>query len=173
MKPTSVRFLFAIAMLAGVAGVTASRITLAMTSMLLQVRATSPMLIGIMCAGMWWWTLIVRRRMPHLARARHEALRDGTPFVMRDRPLEPIVAARTVALAFAASRAGAVVAGYFLGLALTFAERADIEDIRLRLILAVLAAGLATLLAVIAVWLERSCKLPPPPPPGAADSVTT
>lgn len=172
MTPTRKRLLLLIGVLGMLCGLTASRLYLAMTTMLIAVRATTPVVTGVMCAALLWWTILVRRRLVHIQRALHDARKDGTPFVMRDRPLEPVVAARTLALAFAASRAGAYVCGFYLGLTVIFIGHWDVTDARLRGFLSLATAVFAFLLVVVALWLERSCKLPRPPAPSGVDAVT-
>lgn len=173
MTPTRKRLLCVIALAGVLCGVTASRVYLALSTMLLNVRVATPVLVGVMALALLWWTILVRRRLVHIQRARHESRKDGTPFVMRERPLEPIVAARTVALAFAASRAGAYVCGFYAGVALTFIARWDVVDARDRFWLATVTAVLALVLVVVALWLERSCKLPKPPAPSGIDAVAS
>lgn len=172
MTPTRKRLLLLIAVLGLLCGLTVSRLYLATTTMLINVRATTPVVTAVMCAALLWWTILVRRRLVHVQRALHEARKDGAPFVMRDRPLEPVVAARTLALAFAASRAGSYVCGFYLGISLIFLGHWDVTDARLRCFLALATAVFALLLVVVALWLERSCKLPRPPTPSGVDAVT-
>lgn len=173
MTPTRKRLLATIGVFGLLCGVTTSRIYLALSTMLMEVRATTVLVLAVMCLALLWWTLLVRRRLLHIARARHEARKDGTPFVMQERPLEPIVAARTVALAFAASRAGAYVCGFYAGVGLTFLARLEVADVRIRLLFAALASLLALALVAVALWLERSCQLPKPPVPGGVDPVAS
>lgn len=75
-------------------------------------------------------------------------------------PLAPVVAARTAALAMAASRTGALVTGFYLGLGLgTLPDIATPAGSS-----TILAAGGATLgaalLVAAALWLEHLCRLP-------------
>lgn len=169
MKPTSKRLLAVIALVGGVCSLSLSRILVAAGDSLLEVHASTPAAIAIMTLALLWWTLIVRRRLTHIARARHEAQRkaagsQAAPFIMREKPLEPIVAARTVALAFASSRAGSYVLGWYVGVAASFLGHLGSADVRVRLGYSVLSAALSFALVAVAVWLERSCQLPPPPP---------
>lgn len=173
MTPTKKRLLLAIAALGTLCGVTAARAYLALTTMLLAVRVTTPVAIAIMCAALLWWTILVRRRLLHIARAKHAAANAGTPFRMEAKPLEPLVAARTLALAFAASRVGAYVCGFYLGVALTYFGRLDVSEVRWSLALAIATSVFAFLLVVVALWLERSCKLPKPPVSSAADPLAS
>ncbi len=167
MRPTRKRTLFWIGTIGVLCALTASRLFLATSGSLMPVRPATPIATGVMCMALLWWTLIVRRRLLHIARAKHEAAMraagKSTPFVMHEKPLEPIVAARTVALAFAASRAGAYVCGWYVGVSLSFVGHLDSDDVRLRFVYAVVSALFCLALVIIALWLERSCTLPTPP----------
>ncbi len=168
MNPTRKRTLVWIGLIGIVCALTVSRLFLATSGSLMPVRPVTPIAIGVMCMALFWWTLIVRRRLLHIARAKHEAAMrasglKGAAFVMREKPLDPIIAARTVALAFAASRAGAYVCGWYVGVTLSFIGHLEGDDVRLRFVYAIVAALLSLTLVVIALWLERSCQLPTPP----------
>ncbi len=79
--------------------------------------------------------------------------REGHP------PLNPFVAARTAVLAMAGSRAGAAVAGVYLGYA-GFLLLDLANDYRRRMVLIVLSAAVAGVaLAAAALWLERICRI--------------
>lgn len=171
MTPTRKRLLFAIAGIAVLCGVTSARAYLSLTTMFLSVRASTPVAMAVMCWALFWWTLLVRRRLMHIARAKHEAAKTGTQFRMQEKPLEPLVAARTVALAFASSRVGSYLCGFYLGIALTYLGHLNVIDVRWSMILALATAIFSFLLVVVALWLERSCKLPGPPAPSGADTV--
>ena len=87
----------------------------------------------------------------------------GTPFVMQDPPLDSMTAARTVALAFAASRAGAMLSGLYAGMGLLLLRHWGTGDVQWRVGLCGATTVLSVLLVVIALWIERMCKLPDPP----------
>ena len=75
------------------------------------------------------------------------------------RPLDPFVAARTAVLALAGSRAGAAVAGVYLGYA-GFLLVDLVNDYRRRMVLIAAVAALAGVaLAAAALWLERICRI--------------
>ena len=77
--------------------------------------------------------------------------------------IDPIVAARTAALAMAASRMGALMSGFYFGIFLVNAANIDAPGARLRMLVSgiTVIAGIVTV--VIALWLERMCRLPQPP----------
>jgi Protein of unknown function (DUF3180) len=79
----------------------------------------------------------------------------------RDRPLDPLRAARALGLARAAGVTGAVLAGAYAGMAAVLAPTLDIEPRRERLLLALGAAVAGALLAGCGVLVERWCRLPP------------
>lgn len=75
------------------------------------------------------------------------------------RPLSPFTAARTAVLALAGSRAGAAVAGVYLGYA-GFLLLDLANDYRRRMVVIALTAALAGVaLALAALWLERICRI--------------
>ncbi|SDQ16867.1 DUF3180 domain-containing protein [Quadrisphaera sp. DSM 44207] len=79
----------------------------------------------------------------------------------RDRPLDPLRAARTVVLARACAVAGAVLTGGYAGLVVLVAPAAGVEPQRERLLVAVAAVLAALGLAVAGLVVERWCRLPP------------
>ena len=72
------------------------------------------------------------------------------------------MAARTAALAMAASRTGAIVGGVYLGIAASFVGRWAQDSGRERVITALLAALAAAAVIAVALWLEHLCRLPQP-----------
>lgn len=77
-----------------------------------------------------------------------------------ERRMDPIVAARTAALALAASRTGAVVTGAYGGIALGLLGELGIAAGRERMAAAVLACLGGVVLAAVGLWLERICRIP-------------
>jgi hypothetical protein len=78
----------------------------------------------------------------------------------RDRPLDPLVAARTVVLAKAAAYGGSLLAGWYAAQALALAP--DLMGERLtRLVLAIVAAVFAVGIAAAGLVVQRWCRVPP------------
>lgn len=163
MKPTRKRDLALLALFAIFAGATVERAYLSATGKIVPLSVWTPGAVLMMTVALLAWALHVRRRFMHLARARHEKQAPGTPFVMKEQPLHPLVAARTVALAFAASRAGALLSGLYAGIAFLLLRHWGTPDVEWRFALAIVTSVLSAVLIVIALWLERMCKLPDPP----------
>jgi Protein of unknown function (DUF3180) len=78
----------------------------------------------------------------------------------RDRPLDPIVAARTAVLAKAAAYGGAVLTGWYLGQGLSVLPDL-VGDRRDRFVVALVAAGAAVAVSVAGFVVQRWCRLPP------------
>ena len=74
--------------------------------------------------------------------------------------MAPLVAARTAALAMAASRTGSIVAGFYAGLALGTLPSIDTEAGSRTFWISLVSALGAVALAAAAYWLEYLCRLP-------------
>ena len=147
MKPTSVRMLVLVAVVAGVVGWgfadwVDSRARLPAVPWLAVV------MIWVMAGFVGGWVLAARRRL--------------NPKPGEER-MAPLVAARTAALALAGSRTGAVIAGLYGGIALRLLQETGVAAGRERLIAAALAALGGLVLAALSLWLERICRLPDDP----------
>ena len=82
----------------------------------------------------------------------------------RDKPLQPLVVARTVAIAKASSQAAAVVAGIGAGFVIDLARSFSQPGPRNDTFAALGILGGAVILAAAALYLERCCRVPGPPP---------
>jgi hypothetical protein len=163
MKPTRKRNLLLLATMSLLVGATVARVYLVSTGRIVPISLWTPSAVAIIDATLFMWAMTVRRRLMHLARARHDKRSPGTPFVMQDPPLDSMTAARTVALAFAASRAGAMLSGLYAGMGLLLLRHWGTGDVQWRVGLCGATTVLSVLLVVIALWIERMCKLPDPP----------
>jgi polyferredoxin len=78
----------------------------------------------------------------------------------RERPLDPLVAARTAVLAKAAVYVGAVLVGWYLGQALdTYPDLVGAR--RTRFVIGLVAAVSAVLLSAAGFVVQRWCRVPP------------
>jgi hypothetical protein len=122
--------------------------------------------IALAAAALAIWGWSIRDRLPRLGKDS-----EGKPLALRAaQPLPPLVAARTLAIAMAASRVGSLAAGFYAGLAVAAATNWHLEVARAHLALALLSAGAAVALSAAGLWVERLCALPPTPPDAAAES---
>lgn len=146
MTPTRLRLLVVVALVAGVLGWAVTTLVDAYAGRSLPVPWTAPVVMALLALALVLWARGTRARL---------ARRPGT------RPMEPLVAARTAALAMAGSRVGAAVAGFYLGVALALSGSWSVAYVR-ELILLSLATSLASVGVVAAsLWLERILRLPP------------
>lgn len=81
----------------------------------------------------------------------------------------PLVAARTVALAMAASRVGSLAAGFYFGFLMASLDGFSSPAGRQRVLVSgvIVLASVGTV--VVALWLERICQLPQPPASATSD----
>ena len=112
---------------------------------------------------------VIEVRAGYLIKARiagpnRASQRNGTRPRGRDKPLQPLAVARTVAIAKATALAAAVIAGiaagFVIDLARSFSQPGPRND-------TFAALGIlcgAVLLAAAALYLERCCQVPGPPP---------
>ena len=77
--------------------------------------------------------------------------------------VDPFVAVRSAALAMAASRAGAIICGLFLGVGAWYLFDLSTTAARQRALICGLGAFAAFATVVAGLWLERLCRLPDDP----------
>jgi len=149
MTPTRLRVLVAAAVICAAIGWGLAQIVYAWNGRLLPVTWLAPAALWLLAAAVAYWTWTSRPRLQR---------RPGT------RPLPPVVAARSAALAMAASRIGAVVGGFYAGIAVAMLSHLVTETGSVTFWAATAAAlGCAALVAA-GLWLEHVCRLPLDPP---------
>lgn len=77
-------------------------------------------------------------------------------------PVGPLVAARTTALALAASRTGALLTGFYLAVSIFFITSLANQTSSQRLTNALISAFVAIWLMFLGVWLEQICRIKQP-----------
>lgn len=75
-------------------------------------------------------------------------------------PVPALVAARTVALAMAASRTGAMLSGFYIAVAMFFVPLLANSVIMQRFVNAMISALVSIWLLFLGLWLERICQVP-------------
>jgi Protein of unknown function (DUF3180) len=144
MQPTRIRLLVMIAIIGGVVGWVLATLADSVLDRYLPLPWTAAAAVWVLVAALAMWGWIVR---PRLLR------RPGTL------PLPPYVAARTAALALAASRVGAGVAGVYGGIALALVGSLEIPAAHDGAITAGVTALGGVAMAAVALWLERMCRI--------------
>jgi Kef-type K+ transport system membrane component KefB len=145
MGTTRIRLLIVLAAIAAVLGYAVVTIVVGQSGRVIQVPWLAAATLWLFALALLLWTLLSR---PRLRR------RPGA------KPMPPLMAARSAALAMAASRAGALVAGFYAGVALASLPHRDTPaGLATSWSSAACALG-AVALAAASLWLEYLCRLP-------------
>lgn len=114
----------------------------------LQVPVLAPITVWFLSLALTVWTLMIRARLnPE----------------NKELALDPIVGARSAALAMAGSRVGGLITGLYLGIFLVNYFQRDHEIVGDRLWTCCVAIVGGLVLIAIALWLEKICKIKQPP----------
>jgi hypothetical protein len=146
VTPTRARLLVAILVISAAVGWGAATLVDAYADRSLPVPWTAALVMFLLALALALWARGTRARLAHAP---------GT------KPMDPLVAARSAALAMAASRTGAIVAGFYAGAAIAFAPSWDVSAARERIVIALVTVVGAGLVVAAALWLERVCRVPP------------
>lgn len=145
MQPTRIRLLVGIAVICAALGWGTVQIVAAWLGRLVPVPWLAAAALWLVAGALAWWTFQARPRL------------QGRPDV---KPMEAIVAARSAALAMAASRIGAVMAGFYAGVAIGLVASIGTPSGLQAFWSSTIAAAGAVGLAAAALWLEHSCRVP-------------
>lgn len=145
MTPTRVRVLVALAAIAAAIGWGVLQLVTGQSGRVLPVPWLAAVTMWLLAIAVALWAAISRPRLQRKPGAR---------------PMPPLVAARTAALAMAASRTGALVAGFYAGVGLGAFPARMTEAGSDAMWAAVVTALGALGLVGAALWLEWLCRLP-------------
>jgi hypothetical protein len=146
MTPTRPRLLVALAVLSAAVGWGVVRVVDAYLDRSLPVPWTAALVMLVLAVALALWARGTRARLSG---------RPGT------KPMDPILAARSAALAMAASRTGSIVVGLYAGVAVALLPGWNVPYVRERVIVSAVTVLLAGLVVAAALWLERVCRVPP------------
>lgn len=149
MRPTRVWMLIAAAALAAAIGWGVVQVVDAWLGRLVPVPLLAAGALWLLAGALLYWTYSSRPRLQR---------RPGA------KPMPPLVAARSAALAMAASRIGAVVAGFYAGVAVGMIPSMATPTGTGTVWAALLASLGALVLTGAGLWLEHVCRLPIGPP---------
>ena len=122
----------------------------------LPIGTSSLVGIGLVDLALVAWIYSIKDRLPTLNKNE-----DGEIQVIRaSNPLPALVAGRSAALALAASRTGAILSGFYFGIALASLLNFQVVAVQTSFWNALIAAAFSVALAVLGLWLERICTLP-------------
>jgi drug/metabolite transporter (DMT)-like permease len=146
VTPTRPRLLVALVVISAAVGWGVSRLVDAYADRSLPVPWTAALVMFLLALAVALWARGTRARLT------------GQPGT---KPMDPIVAARSAALAMAASRTGAIVAGFYVGVSVSLVPGWGVAYVRERIIIALVTVLFAGLVVAAALWLERVCRVPP------------
>ena len=145
MGITRIRLLIVLAAIAAVLGYAAVTIIAGQSGRVLQVPWLAAATLWVVALAMMMWALLSRPRLQRKPGAK---------------TMPPLMAARTAALAMAASRAGALVTGFYAGVALASLPHFDTPAGMTTTWASAGSAVGALALVAAALWLEYLCRLP-------------
>lgn len=148
MQQTKISMLVVLAILAAAVGWSFAQLWPTFFGQGMPVSVGSAIAMILVFVSLLSWTLMTRARLKPDAKVNR---------------LHPIVAARTAALAMSASRVGSLACGFYVGVLLAnlAADYSSAGTDRIQISAVTAIASLLT--AIVAVWLERICRLKEPP----------
>lgn len=156
MGRTQVSYLAKIGSVALVAAAGVAFALLVLSDLFLPLRGSMAIALALTVLAIFIWGKQVKQRLPRTGKN----LEGEVALLRAANPLPSLVAARTVALALAASRSGAVLAGGYLGIAIATTTQWQVLAARETVYISVISSVLAVGLAWVGIWLERICTLP-------------
>lgn len=156
MKPTRWVPLVAIAAIALAVGWVLVDMVERIAGRILGVPWLAAIALWVLALGVLGWAILSRERLDHKRSSGPAAV---TASVSEHRRMPPLVAARTAALALAASRTGALIGGFYLGIALGLLGVRDTPTGSASMAAAITSVLACGVLVGAALWLERLCRL--------------
>ena len=156
MKPTRWVPLLAIAAIALAVGWVLIDVVERVAGRILGVPWLAAVALWVLALGVLGWALLSRGRLGERPR---RSPAPASQVAAGDRRMPPLVAARTAALALAASRTGALIGGFYLGISLGLIGVRDTPTGAASLSAAVACVLACVVLVGAALWLERLCRL--------------
>lgn len=157
MKPTRLRLLLPLLIVSASIGWSLARLVQHWTDQLTVVGWSMPTTMAILAISLLVWTLLARPRL--LRKPGHV-------------PLAPLAAARSAAMALAASRVGTLVAGIHLGLAVAVVPALSTPAAREELLIAAVTFVFSIGFTAVGWWLEVLCRVKGDPGDGTGLGAT-
>ncbi|MGA1390846.1 MAG: DUF3180 domain-containing protein [Candidatus Nanopelagicales bacterium] len=152
MKPTSLKNLTGFFLLSLIFGFFIPNIYENISSTYIPVSLNTAIALIILNAALLYWILIFRNRM-------NSANQKNKDILKRKTPPHPLVSARTVALAFAGSRTGTLIFGFYAGLLINFLPKIELAPIQNRIFKAIVIVITSLVLIGLSLWLEKICRI--------------
>ena len=145
LQNTKLSVLIAASALAAAVGWSIAKLWPAWTSTQFAVPLLTPIVLWSLVAFLLAWTFMVRANVKKVAHLNK---------------LDPMVAARSAALALSSSRAGAIAVGFYAGVLVLNALTLDTAASRRCVLITSVTVVAALFVVIIGLWLERICRLP-------------
>jgi hypothetical protein len=152
MKPTTFRNVLSFIFIAAIVGFLIPSIYENITSTYIPVSTNTVIALLLLNLALLYWIVIFKNRLK-------DARDKNQDILKRKSPPHPLVAARTVALAFAGSRAASLILGFYLGAILNFLPNLDLSPIKSRISVALAIIALSAVLLALSLWLEKICRI--------------
>jgi uncharacterized membrane protein YczE len=146
MRPTSIRSLLAVGVIAVALGWAFARLVDAWADRTFPVPWSMALVMAMLAVATWLWARGTKARL---------AGQPGT------KPIDALVVARSAAWAMAISRTATVLAGFFVGVAIALISHWGVAYVREQVIAAVVTIGVSILGVLSGLLLERACRVPP------------
>ena len=163
MKPTRIVPLLLLGAIGLAIGWVAVHIVERFGGRILSVPWAAAIGLVLLAGAVLIWALVSRPRLIDPVRDRTgqrlSPAAPGSTRPPRTPRMNPLVAARTAALAMAASRTGAVIGGFYLGIALALIPVIGSPTGSESVSTSALSVVACVVLVVSAVWLESMCRL--------------
>lgn len=148
MKNTKISSLIWIFSIGATLGIFGPSIYENLTSRLIFIYLNTALAIFILNMTILFWGVNFRNRLKNR---------------FKYQPVNAMTAARTTALALAASRTGALLSGFYIGVALFFIPALSNSANNQRLTNTLITTVLTLWLLALGLWLERICQVPQAP----------
>lgn len=152
MKPTTAKNLSSFFIFAAIIGYFVPSIYENLTGTFIPVSINTAIALFVLNAALLYWIIIFKNRLKSANDKNKEALKRKTP-------PHPLVAARTVALAFAGSRAGTLIFGFYFGLGINFLPKLELLPVQNRIFISLVIMVFAIILIGLSLWLEKICRI--------------
>ncbi len=152
MKPTTFKNILSFIFVASIVGYFLSSIYENLTATFFPLNINTIFALFILNMALLYWINVFRSRLKN-AREKNQELSK------RKFPPHPLVSARTVALAFAGSRAGSLILGFYFGIVIEFLPKFELTPIKQRLAIALGIIALSAVLIALSLWLEKICRI--------------
>jgi len=152
MKPTTFRNILSFIFLAAIVGYFIPNIYENITANYIPVSTNTIIALLLLNLSLLYWIVIFKNRLK-------DARNKTQDISKRKIPPHPLVAARTVALAFAGSRAACLILGFYLGAVLNFLPNFDLSPIQSRIRVSLAIIALSAVLLGLSLWLEKICRI--------------